>query len=61
MWPPVPLPINPPVIPKVPRLDQRNETDSGLSDAAIAAIVFAAAACLLPLAVLLAKLCTRYR
>jgi hypothetical protein len=45
----------------VPRLDQRNEVDHDLSDAAIAAIVFAVAACLLPLTVLLAKLCTRYR
>jgi hypothetical protein len=61
MWPPVPIPVVPPVLAKVPHLDRRNESDSGLSDAAIAAIVFAAAACLLPLTVLLAKLCTRFR
>jgi hypothetical protein len=42
-------------------LDQRNEADESLSEAAVAAIVFAVAACLLPLAVLLAKMCGKYR
>jgi hypothetical protein len=40
---------------------QRNEADESLSEAAVAAIVFAVAACLLPLTVLLAKMCSKYR
>jgi hypothetical protein len=48
-------------IANVPRLDQRNEADESLSEAAVAAIVFAVAACLLPLTVLLAKMCGKYR
>jgi hypothetical protein len=42
-------------------LDQRNEADESLSEAAVAAIVLAVAACLLPLAVLLARMCGKFR
>jgi hypothetical protein len=59
MWPPVPVTTSSSPITNVPRLDQRNEADESLSEAAVAAIVFAAAACLLPLAVLLAKICRK--
>jgi hypothetical protein len=61
MWPPaVPTACQLPIA-NVPRLDQRNEADESLSEAAVAAIVFAVAACLLPLTVLLAKMCGKYR
>jgi hypothetical protein len=57
MWPPAVATVDPPVIANVPRLDRHNEADESLSEAAVTAIVFVAAACLLPLAVLLAKMC----
>ena len=59
MWPPATVSAIPQSTNNVPRLDQRNEADESLSEAAVAAIVFAAAACLLPLAVLLAKICRK--
>jgi hypothetical protein len=61
MWPPAVLPADTLPIPQVPRLDQRNEADESLSEAAVAAVVFAVAACLLPLTVLLAKMCRKYK
>jgi hypothetical protein len=60
-WPPATISGIPLLTVDVPRLDQRAEGGEGLSEAAVAAIVFAVAACLLPLAVLLAKLCIRFR
>jgi hypothetical protein len=61
MWPPAVATAGPLPIANVPQLDQHNEADESLSEAAVAAIVFAVAACLLPLAVLLAKMCGKYR
>jgi hypothetical protein len=61
MWPPATVSAIPQPAVDVPRLDQRAETDESLSEAAVAAIVFAVAACLLPLTVLLAKVCRKYK
>jgi hypothetical protein len=57
MWPPAVATAGPLPIANVPRLDKHNEADESLSEAAVTAIVFVAAACLLPLTVLLAKMC----
>jgi hypothetical protein len=61
MWPPATVSAIPQPTANVPRLDQRAEGDESLSEAAVAAIVFAVAACLLPLTVLLAKMCRKYK
>jgi hypothetical protein len=61
MWPPAAVSATPQAITNIPCLDQRSEADESLSEAAVAAIVFAVAAFLLPLTVLLAKMCRKYK